>query len=306
LAAEAPWRRAYPFASQWLPLCDGAIHFVDERPADAAVAPVDAPVLLFVHGNPTWSFHWRRMIATLSQRVRCVAIDHLGCGLSDVPRRPLALADRIGHLVQMVERLQLRRIVLVAQDWGGAIGLGAMLQQPGRFQRIVLYNTGAFPPWFVPARIRVCRWPGIGRLAVQGGNAFSRAALRMTLARHKRLEPAVAAGYLAPYCTWRRRSAVYQFVRDIPTSPRHPTWDTLAEIEQGLQTMKPLPTRLIWGDRDWCFTTACRDKFAAMWPHAEVQQLGDVGHWVVEDAPDEALRGLAEFIEPLVPDPPHA
>ena len=185
-----------------------------------------------MHGNPTWSFHWRNLIQSLRPRYRCVAPDHLGCGLSDKPTQLLRLDDHIENLATLVERLDLENVTLVAQDWGGAIGLGAMLRMPERLARIVLFNTGAFPPRYIPWRIRACRFPVLGRLAVQGGGLFSRAALRMTLARKNRLDPAVAAAYLAPYDTWANRRAVYGFVKDIPTAPHDPTWQALADIEQ--------------------------------------------------------------------------
>ncbi|MCC7017934.1 MAG: alpha/beta fold hydrolase [Rhodospirillales bacterium] len=267
------------------------MHYLDEGPRDAG-----APTLLFIHGNPTWSFHWRRLVIANRDRYRCVAPDHLGCGLSDLQSRPLRLADHIDNLVRLIETLDLERITLVAQDWGGAIGLGALLRERERFERIVLYNTGAFQPWFIPLRIRVCRWPVVGQLAVQGANAFSLAALRMTLARSKKLEPAVAAGYLAPYNSWQRRAAVYQFVKDIPLSAAHPTWQTLGEIETSLPTLANMPGLLVWGMRDWCFTPECLDRFVEYWPDAESHPLADVGHWVVEDAPADAERLLSKFL----------
>lgn len=253
--------------------------------------------LLFVHGNPTWSFHWRRLIAALGDRYRCVAPDHLGCGLSDLQPRPLRLADHVANLTAVVDALDLRRVTLVAQDWGGAIGLGALLARRERFERIVLLNTGAFRPWFIPWRIRICRTPLLGPLAVQGFNLFSRAALRMTLARQRRLAPEVEAGYLAPYNSWRRRAAVMQFVRDIPLSPRHPTWQTLGAIEDALPQLADLPALLVWGMRDWCFTPECLERFVAAWPRAEVHRLADVGHWAVEDAPEDVERIVASFLE---------
>ncbi len=265
------------------------MHYVDEGPRGKET-------LLFVHGNPTWSFHWRRLITANSNQFRCVAPDHFGCGLSDLQPRPLRLADYIDNLVSLVEKLNLRRITLVAQDWGGAIGLGTLLRLTDRFERIVLFNTGAFRPWFIPWRIRVCRWPLVGKLALQGGNAFSLAALHMTLSRTTRLDPAVAAGYLAPYNSWSRRAAVYQFVKDIPLSPAHPTWHTLGKIEDRLPQLAHLPQLLVWGMRDWCFTPECLDKFCDAWPTAEVHKLADVGHWVVEDAPEEANQLLADFL----------
>lgn len=288
------------------------MHFVDERPRDASQDGTPQ-TLLFVHGNPTWSFHWRRLISTFRDRYRCIALDHLGCGLSDKPQRLMSLCEHIDNLVALVRVLNLERITLVAQDWGGAIGLGAMLQLPERLQRIVLFNTGAFPPVYLPWRIRACRFPVIGRLAVQGANLFSLAALRMTMARTKKLEPAVAAGYLAPYDSWANRMAVYGFVHDIP-APRNcvfpkrefeprvnalgdcDTVTKLAQIEAALPSLANRPACLIWGMRDWCFRPDCLDRFQAAWPNAEVHRLNDVGHWVVEDAPDESLAIVDRFL----------
>lgn len=293
--APASWHSLYPFASHWLELADGRYHYLDEAPQGSRSD--EFATLLFVHGNPTWSFHWRRLIETFRSELRCVAVDHLGCGLSDLQPRPLRLDDHIANLQRLVESLDLKRVTLVAHDWGGAIGLGALLKCRARFERIVLFNTGAYQPWFIPKRIRICRAPVVGQLAVQGGNVFSRAALRMTLARKKKLEPPIAAGYLAPYDSWRRRAAVYHFVRDIPRSARHPTWHTLGEIEKALPQLADMPIQLVWGMQDWCFTPACLERFLEDWPEAEVQRLADVGHWVVEDAPEESLQFVRQFLE---------
>lgn len=286
------WRELYPFASHWLEIDGQRLHYLDEAPASSG----EHGTLLFVHGNPTWSFHWRNLIRALQPQYRCVAPDHLGCGLSDKPRRLWSLAEHIDHLVVLVDRLDLRRVTLVAQDWGGAIGLGAMLRMRERFQRIVLFNTGAFTPRYIPWRIRACRLPLVGRLAVQGGGLFSRAALRMTLARKSRLDPAVAAAYLAPYNSWASRRAVYGFVKDIPTGPRHPTWQTLTEIERGLPALADRPALLVWGLRDWCFRPDCLERIQQAWPAAEVHRLADVGHWVLEDAPEVAVRIARDFL----------
>ncbi len=289
------WRKLYPFESHWLDVPGGRIHYLDERPDSAVVNQYDA-TLLFVHGNPTWSFHWRGLIGGLRGQFRCVAIDHLGCGLSAKPQAALRLVDHIDNLDALVRKLDLQSVTLVAQDWGGAIGLGAMLRKPERLERVVLFNTGAFTPRYIPWRIRACRLPIVGRLAVQGANLFSRAALRMTLARRARLEPAVAAGYLAPYDSWSNRRAVYGFVRDIPNGPGHPTWTTLSDIERQLPTLANRPALLVWGMRDWCFRPDCLERFLAAWPRAEVHRLEDVGHWVVEDAPDESLALVEQFL----------
>jgi haloalkane dehalogenase len=304
------WRQLYPFASHWFDVPAGRMHYIDEAPA----ASGGSAMLLFVHGNPTWSFHWRRLIVALRSRYRCVAPDHLGCGLSHKPKHFLRLDQHIDNLVALVKSLDSDQVTLVAQDWGGAVGLGAMLHMRERLARIVLFNTGAFPPRYIPWRIRACRVPLLGRLAVQGANLFSRAAMRMTLARHRVLEPAVAAGYLAPYDSWSKRRAVYGFVRDIPvprsrargggfdvesrtdTTRCDSTWLRLVEIERELPTLADRPALLVWGMRDWCFRPDCLDRFVEAWPHADVHRLPDVGHWVVEDAPDESLSRVESFL----------
>jgi cis-3-alkyl-4-acyloxetan-2-one decarboxylase len=289
------WRAAYPFAGQYLRVAGRAMHYVDESP-DKSSGVADG-VLLMVHGNPTWSFHWRELIKAWQGQFRVIAPDHLGCGISDLPEgHPVRLADRIAHLIQLIETLDLRHITLVAHDWGGAIGLGAALATADRFERIVLFNTGAFPPWFIPWRIRLARLPLLGRLAVQGPNLFLRAALQLALANPRVLTPESRAGYLAPYNSWHRRQAIYDFVVDIPRSPRHPTYATLAEIEAGLARLSDRPLLLVWGMRDWCFTPACLDRFRELLPHAEVHPIETAGHWVVEDARAEVIDRVGTFL----------
>lgn len=289
--SEALWRAEYPFRSHWRTIQPhGArYHYLDEG---------QGTPLLMVHGNPTWSFYWRRLVRDLPDYRRVVP-DHLGCGLSDKPRDyRYRLQDHIDNLVSLIDELDLQRITLFGHDWGGAIGLGAALARPERFARFVMFNTGAFPPPFFPWRIRICRTPFIGRLAVQGGNLFSRAALRMAVQRPDQLSPIARQGLLAPYDSWHNRIAVYQFVRDIPQSPRHPTWSTLAEIESGLSRFADRPCQLIWGMKDWCFRPSCIDRFLTHWPSANLLRLENAGHWVVEEAHDEIVSCVTQFLEP--------
>jgi haloalkane dehalogenase len=265
------------------------LHYVDEGAGEP---------LLFVHGNPTWSFYWRNLILGLRDRYRCVAVDHIGCGLSDKPQKyEYTLTRRIGDLVDVVQRLDLRGATLVAHDWGGAIGLGAVQQLRERFSRIVLFNTGAFPPPFVPWRIAACRIPVFGTLALRGLNAFSRAALSMAVEKHERMTADVRAGLLAPYDSWQYRVAIDAFVKDIPFSPRYPTWQTLERIEAGLGSLGTMPIQLIWGMRDWCFRPECLERFILHWPQAEVHRLDDCGHYVVEDAHERIVPLMRDFLE---------
>jgi len=285
------WRELYPFDPHFCELSPGVrMHFVDEGLREAAP-------LLAVHGNPTWSFYYRRLASEFRGERRVVLPDHVGCGLSDKPQHyNYTLQQRIDDLSALIEQLDLRDITLVVHDWGGAIGLGTAIRLNERFSRLVLLNTGAFPPPYVPLRIRACRTPLLGNLAMRGLNAFARAAVYMAVGKEKRLAPAVRAGLLAPYDSWQNRVAIARFVEDIPFTRRHETWSTLEKIEQGLPSLAELPVTIIWGMQDWCFTPVCLQRFRQVFPNAAVHEIGSAGHYVMEDAADKILRILQKNI----------
>src|SRR5690606_6622016 len=242
-----------------------------------------------------WSFAWRNLIRSLSARYRCIAVDHVGCGLSDKPQRySYRLATHIDNLVTLIDRLDLRDATLVAHDWGGAIGTGAVLRRRDRFSRLVLMNTAAFRSQAIPRRIAVCRIPGFGPLAVRGCNAFAGAATFMAV--EKPLPPVVKAGYLHPYRSWTDRVAVQRFVEDIPLSPSHPSYGTLVEIENGLASLSDMPLLLPWGMRDWCFTPDFLAEFERRFPKATAIRYDDAGHYVFEDAADRLPADVQSFL----------
>jgi pimeloyl-ACP methyl ester carboxylesterase len=137
------WRKLYPFASHYMEL-DGRVrmHYVDEGSSE----PEDKCIVA-VHGNPTWSFYYRSIVEAMRGNHRVLAVDHIGCGLSDKPQKyPYCLATHTANLVRWIEKLDLRNIVMVVHDWGGAIGLGAAIECRDRIAGLVVLNTGAFPP----------------------------------------------------------------------------------------------------------------------------------------------------------------
>jgi pimeloyl-ACP methyl ester carboxylesterase len=279
----------YPFESQLLDLGGATLHFIDEGPRDGEV-------LLFVHGNPTWSFLWRHLVRALRGRYRCIALDHVGCGLSDKPQAyPYRLAQHTENLERLAHHLALERATLVVHDWGGPIGLGYAGRHPERVARLVILNSAAFPGP-APLRIRVCRTALLGPLAVRGFNAFAGLATRMALEDRSRMTPLVRRGYLAPYHDWRTRIATLRFVEDIPLDPTHPSWPALMEVEAGLARLADKPACLIWGERDWCFTPAYREGFERRLPRARVHRAERAGHWVSEDARDEVLAWIEAFL----------
>jgi len=286
--AAAGFAEEYPFRSQFFELDGQRYHYLDEG---------NGETLLCVHGNPTWSFAWRNLVKDLSRDHRVIAVDHIGCGLSDKPQEyEYTLARHTTNLQALIARLDLRNITLLAHDWGGAIGLLAAVREPQRFARLVLFNTAAFRSRAIPFRISVCRWPVLGALGVRGLNLFARAALTMAVERPERMTPAVRRGFLAPYGNWRDRVAVLRFVQDIPLSPRHPSYQTLVELEEGLSRLNDKPMLLVWGERDWCFTPAFREEFQRRFPRAESLRLEHAGHYVFEDAIEEIIPRLRQFL----------
>jgi pimeloyl-ACP methyl ester carboxylesterase len=283
------WRALYPFTPKRQETPSGHdLSYLDEGPRSA-------PPVLLLHGNPTWSFMWRDIVLGLRDGHRVVAPDHLGCGLSDKPQDwSYRLADHVANVECLVVELDLRDITLGVHDWGGAIGMGLARRHPDRISRLIVLNTAAFPSKAMPWRIAVCRPRLLGPLLVRGANGFARAATLMATA--KGLSAEVKAGYLAPYGCYADRIAILRFVQDIPMGPGHPSWTELIEIEQSLERLRDRPMLLLWGDRDWCFTTAFRDEWQRRFPDAEVHAFGDAGHYVVEDAADGVLSRVREFL----------
>jgi haloalkane dehalogenase len=249
-----------------------------------------------LHGNPTWSFYYRALIAGLRTTHRVIAPDHMGCGLSDKPQDyPYRLEQPIANLETLLDSLNLERLTLLLHDWGGAIGMGYALRHPERVKRFVIFNTAAFPFSQIPFRIALCKLPIVGALAVRGLNAFAGLAPSMACAKPERMTPAVKAGYLAPYDSYAHRVAILRFVQDIPMSPAHPTYRLVEQIGRGLAAFKDHPMLIIWGERDWCFTTAFLAEWQRRFPQAGVHRIPDAGHYVVEDAHEHIIPWVREF-----------
>lgn len=296
-ALPALWRQEYPFQSHSISIDMLRYHYVDTGP----VGLDEEPTLLCVHGNPTWSFYYRRILQEFGGNCRALAVDHIGCGFSDKPKNyPYTLETHTRNLVRFVESLDLKRVVVVVHDWGGAIGLGMATQLMDRIAGLVILNTGAFPPPFIPKRISICRIPILGSFAVRRLNGFALAATTMALSRLNQLSPAARAGLLAPYDSYANRVAIDGFVRDIPMKVSHPTYVVLEQLEKSLSGLRNIPTRFVWGMKDWCFTPECLHRLQSHLPHAETLELSDVGHYVMEEAPDEVNQTIAALLQQVL------
>ena len=290
----APPRDLYPFDGRRFDRGGGiGMHFLDEGTGD--------PVL-FLHGNPSWSFLWRDLVADLRRNFRCVAPDHVGCGLSDRPAAGAygyALRDRVDDVDALLRHLGIEgRVTLVLHDWGGMIGMAWAARRPERVARLVLMNTAAFripAGKALPRELALARSPLLGPLLVRGFDLFVKGAVRRCTV--KPLAPAVAAAYRAPHASFGHRLSVLRFVQDIPLGPGEPSWPLLEEAERALPKFGRTPTLLCWGMRDFVFDGAFLDEWTRRLPGAEVHRFEDAGHWLLEDAGDRIVPLVRRFLE---------
>ena len=281
-------KELYPWTGKHLAVDGGSLHYLDEGERDS-------PPLLCLHGNPTWSFYWRAIVDSFADTHRVIVPDHIGCGLSDKPQDwDYRLASHIANVERLVDHLELERVTLVVHDWGGAIGMGVATRRPDLAERFVITNTAAFPSIRIPLSIASVRIPLLGALAVRGANAFARVASFRAVSRP--LSKAAKAGLLFPYDSWANRIATLRFVEDIPLGPEHPSFETVRTMAGLLASLRDRPMLLLWGDQDFCFTPQFRREWEERFPEAEVHAWSDVGHYVMEDAPDRVIAAMSLFL----------
>jgi cis-3-alkyl-4-acyloxetan-2-one decarboxylase len=283
----------YPFSPHFLEINGLSYHYLDEGQGD--------PIVM-VHGNPTWSFYFRNLVKGLSPDYRVIAPDHMGCGLSDKPgedQYDFRLSSRIHDLERLLDRLGLERVTLILHDWGGAIGLGYALHHTDRISRIILMNTAAFfPPKGkkLPLRLHLLkRFGALARIAVLGGNLFSRAALVM--APRKTLGREVKKGLCAPYNSWNNRLATLKFVEDIPLVPADPSYPLLEWLDRQLYRLSPIPMLILWGMHDFVFDPDYLAEWQHRFPQARIHHYPEAGHYLLEDEPERILMDILNFLK---------
>jgi haloalkane dehalogenase len=268
-------------------------HYLDEGEGE--------PVVM-VHGNPTWSFYYRRLAEALAPGSRVIVPDHVGCGRSDKPgddRYDYTLERRVRDLETLLDHLKLDAgLTLVMHDWGGAIGMGFATRHPGRVARLVVLNTAAFHlpaskpfPW----PLWVCRDTPLGAWLVRGLNAFCKGTARIGCKR-SRMPREVRDAYLAPYDSWANRIAVHRFVQDIPLRPGDRSYDLVTFMQGRLPLFAETPMMIAWGLRDFVFDAHFLAEWERRFPGAEVHRFPDAGHYVLEDEYEAIVPLVREFL----------
>jgi len=291
----------YPYQGKYLDLDGHKLHYLDEG---------SGPAVIMVHGNPSWSLYWRRLVAELSADHRVIVPDHIGMGLSDKPgddAYAYTLGSRVDDLTRLVDHLGLDDVTVIAHDWGGMISMAWAARHAERVKRLVMLNTAAFhnPKGLkLPPSVWLVRNTPVGALLVRGFNAFSWGATRTCVTR-KPMSKSLAAAYTAPYANWSERIATLRFVQDIPLRKGDPGFDIVSETSERLDRFSETPTLLIWGEKDFVFDLAFLEEWERRFPHARVVRYPDCGHYVLEDAPDEIAAEVRSFVDahPVAPPP---
>jgi pimeloyl-ACP methyl ester carboxylesterase len=279
----------YPFESNYLTIDGHQYHYLDEG---------TGPVVLMLHGNPTWSFYYRDLVCGLRNNYRVIVPDHIGCGLSDKPRDyPYQLQSHIDNLEILLEHLDIESVNIAVHDWGGPIGFGYAVKHPDRIKKITIFNTTTFLTSKYPLGILLCKVPVLGSIAVRGFNLFARCAVWFASCNPERMTADVKAGYLKPYDNYRNRIATLAFVQDIPLNKRHRSWTAGKLVEDNIGTLAEKPVMICWGKRDFCFNDHFLERIRASFPAAEVHEFPEAGHYVVEDAGAEILPMLRDFLQ---------
>ena len=274
----------FPFQHQYTELNNGTIHYIDEG---------EGEVLLFVHGTPTWSFLWRDFVRELSGSYRCIAVDHLGFGLSvantGMPGTP---AEHTKNLAEFMEQLELDSVTLVVHDFGGPIGLGAALQQSERIQRVVLFNSWLWSAADEPEVQRVDKLvnSGLGRFLYLKLNFSPRVLLKKGYHNKRALTKPIHRHYLQPFKHKPNRLWPYALAQALMGAS-----DWYQQQWNQLQKLESKPWLILWGKHDPYFNQTQLERWQNRLPAAEIHQL-ESGHFVQEEAAPQAIERMRSWL----------
>ncbi|NQX34434.1 alpha/beta fold hydrolase [Herbiconiux sp. VKM Ac-2851] len=290
--------------SRLLTVGDDSWHYVDTADALSALGAEPVGTVLAVHGNPTWSYLWRHVVAATLEAARSggpawrvVAVDQLEMGYSSRSGRARTLPERIEDLSAFTDALGLTGpVVTLGHDWGGVISLGWATTHPESLAGVMLLNTAVHQPADVPipAPLRLARARGM----LGAGSVQTTGFLDVTLSlAAPPLAPSVRAGYRAPYPTAARRRGIGAFVADIPVDASHPSHARLTRLAADVAALR-VPALMLWGPRDPIFSDRYLDDLVGRLPHAQVHRFEVAGHLVAEDAPvaESVLTWLGEHV----------
>ncbi len=276
-----------PYQSNYISVAGYKMHYLDEG---------IGPVVLLLHGNPTWCFYYRNLLERLKSEFRVIVPDFIGMGLSERPKNAhFRASKRIDHIDEFVEKLGLNKYSLVMHDWGGSIGTGHAVRFPERIEKLVYLNTTLTETESLPLLIKTAASPIIGKYLTRSSKRFLKFTTKLGVA--KKLPKDVVKGYYYPYKTRNSRNAIWDFVADIPFDSTHPSYTSMLELAKGIPKLQHIPTLIVWGLKDPCFHREMLNKVAEHFPHAEIVEIPNASHLVLEDAPEICNERIYDFFK---------
>lgn len=280
-------KKEYPFQSKYFDLPMGRMHYVDEGESDHAV--------VMVHGNPAWSYTYRKLIKCLSKRYRCIALDHIGFGLSDKPTAWDYLPENHAmNLKKLLNHLRLQSITLIVGDWGGPIGLSYAVNNPDKTKSIIITNTWM---WSVKGIFHYEMFSGfmggfIGRTLIKRYNFFVKVLMKKMF--RAEIAPSVHQHYIEPLKKPKDRKGCWIFPKQIIGSSN---W--LANLWSKRDAIANKPSIIIWGNKDIAFRDIELEKWKSLFTDAEVYEYENVGHFVQEELGDEMCPLIEKHLEKI-------
>lgn len=275
----------YPFKSHYFSTPSGNIHYVDEG---------EGEVILFVHGTPAWSFLYRDYIAHFSNNYRCIAIDHLGFGLSDKPTNFNGTPQlHAKNLSNFIESLGLKNITLVVHDFGGPIGLAAAIQNNQRIKNVVLFNTWLWETKNNPEALKVDKilnsW--MGKFLYLNLNFSPKVLLKQGVYDKNNIPKNVHQHYIKPFPTKASRSGLLNIGKALVGSSDwyQSQWEQINKISNK-------PCLILWGNKDKFITPYFLEKWEQALPKAKVIKF-ECGHFIQEEKTLESILEIERFLQ---------
>ncbi len=276
----------YPFESRFFATADGhEMHYVDEG---------SGPVVVFVHGNPAWSFEFRHLIEGLRSEFRCIAADHIGFGLSSRSDRredhhPRAHARR---LTELLEHLDVRDATLFLTDWGGPIGLEFARRHRERVGKLVITNTWCWPVSRDPHYIffsSMIRSP-LGQLLIKRFNFFVNRVMPMAMGNKAAITPEVMVHYRNAQPAGSRAACA--------ALPGHiiGATDWLRSVWDERESFTGKPALIFWGFKDIAFRRKELERWQGELSDFTPREFEDCGHFLAEETPERILPDLRAFL----------
>ncbi len=298
---ETDWTfgATWPYEPRFFETESGRMHYIDQGPRSA-------PAVVFLHGNPTWSYLFRQLIGPLvSDGHRVLSVDHLGFGRSAVPdEAEHYTVERHSHrLATLLDSCALRDVTLVVHDWGAPIGLPWAAQRPEAIRGLFVLNTFAphLPgPMGQRSSLRLLRSRLLGQMLVKGRNLPTEQFLfKAGTAHPEAFDETVKQAYRAPHPDRRSRTPMLVFPREIPMTADHPVAKLVNSTTAKLKSqLADKPVGICWGMKDVLFGEQVLDQWQQLFPHAQVHRIPDAGHFLPEDAPQQVLHRLTDFLSP--------